>query len=440
VRPGFVILSLLPGILLLPVMFGLGSLIAVRINTIKPLPVTSTSDSRDARWQADIDFLILNLPRLHIDPFYVISEDDWREEALALRERVPTLSDEAVASGINRLMGMLGDGHTGLVLTGLFDEERVLYYPLRLTRFDDGFFVTAAFLEAQPAFGGQLLTINGTDVDEVITRLEPGFSYDAGNPYGLYVEAERELTWAFGLYAEGISDTLEQADYTFRTPDGDTLTLTLQSRPRDYYATLEGDALTRYAGTLPLYLQASRSGHNTYLQALPEHNALYLYYGSSQTGDLEFLTTTARALRMARRDNIARLIVDVRDNRGGNDVFSLLFSLRLRFHPLAQRGEIYVISGHHTFSAGFSVVAQLVNRANATSVGGIPGTRPNYFGNVRVFTLPYSGFTVFRPTTHTEKFSALQGATLYQPERLVAFTSADFLAGRDPYLSAILGE
>ena len=49
-------------------------------------PVASAlTTSRIERWQADIDYMVTWLPKLHVDPFHAVSRATWENAAAELR-------------------------------------------------------------------------------------------------------------------------------------------------------------------------------------------------------------------------------------------------------------------------------------------------------------------------------------------------------------------
>jgi C-terminal processing protease CtpA/Prc len=98
-------------------------------------------------------------------------------------------------------------------------------------------------------------------------------------------------------------------------------------------------------------------------------------------------------------------------------------------------GQLFVLTGKHTFSSGnwFAVVLQ--DNAIAKVVGEPTGNAPSSFGDILSFTLPESGlsFTLsfkrwYRPDP------ARDPADCVVPDVLVPVTRRDLVEGRDPVL------
>jgi len=76
------------------------------------------------------------------------------------------------------------------------------------------------------------------------------------------------------------------------------------------------------------------------------------------------------------------------------------------------------------------------NKTKALLVGEPTGGRPNHFGEVKTFTLPYSGLTISYSTNYF-RFAKDDTPSLL-PDIPAEPSSADYFAGRDPALEAIL--
>jgi hypothetical protein len=66
------------------------------------------------------------------------------------------------------------------------------------------------------------------------------------------------------------------------------------------------------------------------------------------------------------------------------------------------------------------------------------GNKPNRFGQLNVFTLPYSGLNVQYATKH---FVRMEGdPPILAPDILIERNWDDYMAGRDPVMDRILSD
>ena len=63
-------------------------------------------------WAADVDTLIASIRRIHPNPHRVFRPSAFDSVAAAVKARLPSLSPHAAALETQRLLAMVGDGHT----------------------------------------------------------------------------------------------------------------------------------------------------------------------------------------------------------------------------------------------------------------------------------------------------------------------------------------
>ena len=148
----------------------------------------------------------------------------------------------------------------------------------------------------------------------------------------------------------------------------------------------------------------------------------------------------------------AAVVIDQRLNGGGD--YTLTEDLMTDLPALLPARPLYVITGNATFSAGINSVAFL--RASGGErviiVGERIGDRERMYGETNAFELPNSGLGMtfntglhdvengcppFPQCYYRNYFSDVAAGRL-DPDIEIGLTAADYLAGRDPVLAAIL--
>jgi C-terminal processing protease CtpA/Prc len=145
-----------------------------------------------------------------------------------------------------------------------------------------------------------------------------------------------------------------------------------------------------------------------------------------------------RILRLARKPAFRRLIVDVRQNGGGNNstYFPLLDALKNRW--VVWRSRPVVLTGRTTFSAAGNFVAEVEQFTRARLVGEPPGGSANQWGDFAPVTLPNVGLEVMVATVYVERGRTGDTRPAIEPHVRVELSTEDWLAGRDPVLAAAL--
>ncbi len=132
-----------------------------------------------------------------------------------------------------------------------------------------------------------------------------------------------------------------------------------------------------------------------------------------------------------------KVVVDLRYNSGGDSSvwWPLLDALELR--QKEQGFPVYTLIGADTFSSGIIDALESRERLSATLIGSPTGGSVNGYGELESFTLPHMPITVSYSTKYFELVPGYEGSSLV-PDILVETTLADYLAGRDTVVEAVL--
>ncbi len=145
---------------------------------------------------------------------------------------------------------------------------------------------------------------------------------------------------------------------------------------------------------------------------------------------------SAALLSQLDKNRPRRLIIDLRDNGGGDFAVGREFIQSVAKRPwLNQKGLLYVLVGRATFSAAMTNAVDFRKLTNATLVGEPAGARPNGWQEVRRDFLPNSGLAV---SFSTKYYRFLPGQELVRPDTLVAPKFADWTSERDVAVETIL--
>jgi len=397
---------------------------------------------------ADLDYLLRELPRRH--PAFrektpearaIVSRFD--AAAAELRAALPGMRADEALAGFARLLASLGDGHTSLVIPAYS------LLPIDLYDFEEGLYVTAAPREHAELLGKRLVAIDGAPIAEIRAAMAAVISHDneaALSGQFRYRLVLPELLSGLGFIPEGATS----ARLTVEDGAGKRSVIDL---PFAVWA--EGKAQPdmlglSFEGQLPLCRTRTREPY--WCALAPGTKTLYLAYNSCRENPKrpmkDFQKEVAAYLESGKVD---RVLVDLRNNGGGaSGLFWSMERLLSRYanHPGTGRAAItvYVGIGRKTFSSA------ILNAVELRQGGGIPllspsskaifigeptGGRPNHYGDVRSFCLPNSGLRVQHSTKHFRMWKDDAADTL-APDISVPVTWADFAAGRDPLLNAVI--
>lgn len=252
-------------------------------------------------WHTDLDALAGGLINGHRDPFHTISPDQFAAVVARLHERIADLPDSAVLVGLDAVAATIGDGHT-FVET----DDHYRHFPLELFWYGDQLRVVRALIDDPRVPGARLVAIGGVEVRDIDQRLQSLIPQGENTWYERARSAER-LTRADVLAALDCLPTTATGVFTCADEDGAPFTAELTSLPPGakppWPAPSPDTPLRRRNPTEPLAYAA-----------LPEFDAAYANFRSYH--DIE--KTAAHLIAHLRETNPARLILDLRDNGGGN--------------------------------------------------------------------------------------------------------------------------
>ncbi len=425
-----------------------GAVIGAVVATATPAPPST----RDARWQRDIAYLAEKLPQVHVDGVTGVSRARWDARAASLESDVPRLNNGQVMLGIMRLVALLKDDET-LVQTSSRDP---LVYPVDLQWIDGQLDLIGVPPGQRRLLGAQLDAVNSHPVSTILAQLRPLVDHQ---DQGIFAASEAQdmaspelLDWL------SFTHSLQSAAFTVRTVTGDTVTVRLhavkalglpwvrtlllkaQSAPagsvdipeEELQLTAEGSTTLAHV-PLPLYEQNLLRPY--WLQVLAAQQAVYLKYNDclSSAG---FQQIADQALAVLRQHPEYRLIVDLRDNPGGDsDPFQTLIDGITANSAINQRGRVFGLINQQTDSAATVDAGNLSQQTNATMIGQpVEDPIDEYGDDDGVLKLPYWGVSVQYTTAVVNR----TGVPLVGPDITVAPTIQQVLAGQDPVLQAAL--
>ncbi len=388
------------------------------------------SQSRDDRWRQDLQYLASNLQQTHPNLFFQMSQQDFNQAVAQLDASISSKADYEIMVEMARIVALAGDGHTSLSLTQNRTGFRT--YPLKLYWFDDGLYVTQAASNLASALGTRLVAIGGTSIDQAYALAAGAISHDTE----IWVKAVSPdyLVTPEILQALGIVPDLDKAAFTFENSDGTRMTLTIAAPARG--DTVDWLYLPHHAQpSTPVYLRHPNLYY--WFDYLPDSRTLYFQYNRCQeAATLPFAAFLQQLLDFVAVNDIARFVVDLRNNGGGSTLIiqPLLDAFRQQVarQALDPASQVFVIVGRETFSS--AVLNAIDFRSlGATLVGEQGGSKPSGYGTVTILVLPNSGLQV---SCSTHKYPDSLGDALV-PDVPAVLSFADYMAERDPALEAL---
>jgi len=391
-----------------------------------------------APWPANLASLTQQLESLEGLPFPGISVADFNANAAALAEASATLPDPLIRTLLEALVSSIGVAHTDVE----WPSTTPFYYlPLTFYWFDDGIYITAASAPYQRLLGGRLLSVGGTPTSEVTGRLTTLVPTE-NDQWPKYVIPYRLPITDF-LYGTGLTDTTASAQIRVaprgalpgeggRLPQAspNSAGFTVQALPRSQMPPM----IQAYQGDLPLYRQHPE--RNYWATVIDGGATVYFQYNSCTEDPTQASSDfLAQLNQMLAAGSVRRLIVDMRNNTGGSATILDPWIEQIKTTRFNHAGKLYVIVGKATFSAAMEASDFFRDGTAAIFVGEPTGGKPQFVLRRGDFGLPNFGLRV--SYSHGAEGASDPSPTLV-PDIPAGLTFANYMAGEDPALDAIL--
>lgn len=390
--------------------------------------------SRDEGWRRDIDYLVAELRRTN--PSNSPIPTAFFERAAALRTAVPSFTDAQVVFGISSAMAALERGHTGLWLGAPGTRAGLDFrpMPIRLHAFPEGVFITEAWGEAEGLAGAQVLRFGRVSATHAMTQLAAATSRES--PMETFFALPRLLNRPAFLNGMGATTRTDRAELGLRLRDGRTVTRVIavddEPPPEQWRRKLNAPP----GVPAPLLFRNLREAH--WLQALPEHKAVYIQVNNMVDDPDESLADFGLKARQEIETAKARnVVIDLRHNNGGNS-FQYTELLRTLTGFSAREGNIvYALVGRGIYSAAANFTTDLERIVRPIFVGEPSSATGNQWGDEAGFSLPYSGLRGSFSGARWQLSHPWDERRSISPQVPVQLTAAAYFKGRDPALEVV---
>lgn len=393
--------------------------------------------SRDDGLTFDLDYLVAESQRLHADSRRPAFSEKFLKQADQLRNDIPDITDAAVMAGFMRLLAALNDGHTALYGP---DPDSPLdlnakRLPFKFYGFEEGIYIIDDGTPAKSFLGQRVAKIGDLTIDDVLSRLSD------------FRGVDNSMTWRWmgPQFYLGQLQMLELIGAT-ASPDEVLLTLVDSSGKVTTQTAAGGDfefrrklrPLRDNVEDAPLYL--SRVDDPYWLKTFESEDALYFQFNQVRNdGDESIEEFSKRLTSRLEKDRPTSLIVDVRHNNGGNNsLVKPLVQTIIAYEQANDKNRVFVITGRNTFSAAQNFVNRIEQWTDAIFVGEPSASSPNFVGEETTLLLPYSRLRGSISNLYWQDSQPYDQRRWISPRLPVAQTAADYFAGRDAALAAVL--
>jgi len=410
-------------------------LMCLVFSPVSPGAMLAAQEKATDGWIEDIDLLGMALEEKHPDLYHRMDPPAFRRELATVAAHTGDRSLFGLAVRLQQAVAGLGDAHTAVNYHFLINKENIL--PLEFFWFEEGIIVMKTARTCSRIMGKKLVSVNGFPVEQVIDSLATLLV--SQNPSLIKAETVRMIPWAqllqhFGFAGEdGVT-----MDFGDAGVQGERVHFPLPV-PEDHSVAVEPDSVPEGWKERKAYFRD---------RYFPGENLYYIQYNHCWSREVEekhgsgagalfmpsFREFEKRVFRHLRREEIDRLVIDLRFNGGGEGSQGSAFIEKLSRSKFNGKGKICVIQGRNTSSTGLIHLDELRRKTDAVTVGEPTGGRPNHFGEVRRFVLPETGLVVNYPTCY-HRLAEGDPPTI-RPDIEVPLCFRDYMSGIDAFLQA----
>jgi hypothetical protein len=383
--------------------------------------------------RADLRLLTQQMEQIHPNLFHGMTREEWSRAVADLDARLARLDRDQTLVEFMRLVARVSargrDGHMHALPT---DEAHPGLLPLQIYFFSDGLYVVGALPPYAELVGSRITAFDGHPVDEVTRAVEPLVARDneASVPLfmPLYLLIPNVLS-GLGLTPADrpVPITVERSGVA-RTVDVAKVSWSRYlewTMPRGIFRLPARDSVWLRRAAKPFWWRY-----------LPSSRTLFVQYNAVH-GPPSSLVTALR--RRAGRRGVARVVIDLRHNGGGDNTSYNALLAALRRPPFNRPRRLYVLLGRLTFSAAGNFATEVDLRTRAIFVGEPMGGGLNQYGQGTVVTLSRLPIPLAVPVaTQFYEYAPGDPRTTITPEVPAPLGSSDYFAGRDPALRAAI--
>ena len=394
------------------------------------------STDRVSGWRSDIDTLIEKIKSEH----YIYSRQPLPNslitEAENLKKNVPDFSDERMLIELQRIMFQLGDGHCYVLPFGAAKVQSH-YLPLHFYQFPDGLFIIDADSPYKKLIGYKVIKIGPVVPEKFLDDMTHFISED--NTMGAFWIGPFFLRFHGMLESYGLKAADTTVTLTMKNSNGEILKEDIAFVPVPRLRGIPKLVPSQLPGSPPPPLYLSNLQKSYWIKELSGNNALYFEFNQVINDPDESLASFSNDLDSElQQKKITTLIVDVRNNNGGNGelIYPLLKVLE-SFDAKDSGRKLYIITGRNTFSAAQIFISLLNHDTHAIFAGEPSSSKTNFVGEENDLQLPWSGALCSISNRYHENIPGDKRQWI-EPDIKISLSSTDYFANRDPVLTTIL--
>jgi len=380
-------------------------------------------------WIEDLNHLVVKMEE-HPGFKSELSKKEFHKITKEIKANIPSMTNGEVTMEFYRLCAFFKDAHTFPVFPGI----NLHNFPLRIFRFEEGWYIIDAGRDYKDLIGKKILKIGSTDIENIYKIHSKYISAESRTGrLDRFTYIALMLEW---LKTQGYIPDTGKGIFTLENKDGEQFTKEIKPVKGLFYT---------YWG---LFRKVDNSQSTVFenfrkekykIELLEKSKTLYIQCNAMSPEIEEF---SEQIIKFTERHSFERCIIDLRNNTGGNDINDEKFISAIKNNTLInQRGKLFVLIGRYTLSAGVVLANKLQLQTKAIFIGEPTAQGSAFYANPDFVFLPHSKMLILVSTTSTTRAQAIwpfETGTEIAPDIEVKYTHEDYLAGKDPAIEAVM--
>ena len=380
----------------------------------------------------DYDLLVEKIRETHPNPYHANSKKIWDKTIVKARKQLHNDNPLGIAE-FYKLIALLNDSHSRINLQfgpghgEMQDIPSVMqeYYPFHTYVFSDGVWITKA--ADTNLLGRKIVKINGIPIKEIAERIRP------------YMPVENEAGFA-GFFPYAVRSPLFFAAADIISDITDVIKVDLENEEVEIRPGKE-DLISLLDTT---NISLARYWKSDETLSIREENE-NLIVDIREIADTEKMSMKQLGLKLDEklqqvetRKKIKRLIIDIRQNGGGNnylnqEIVHAIIRNRWINHP----GKVFCLIDRWTFSAAINMANSLERQTWALFAGEAFSAPINHYGDSTKIELPHTGLIVRISTLYWQDSEPRDQRRAIIPDIHVNLTYNQYIKGEDPVIAAV---
>jgi hypothetical protein len=361
----------------------------------------------------DLHHFKTELPQRHKNLYAKIAEAEFLKKVNNIEQKATTLTNESFEIELYKLIKEIGDEHTRL------EPAYKTIYPVSFDFFKEGIFVTGTNAENAGLLYKQLNGVDKQSTRNILNQVKTIVKDDNASYFDLYFQ--QFINNPRVLKGLNIITNDTKAIYLL---DNKRTELTAVDK-KSYRPTVKPDLL-RFKHTDDYWFELIDNG-----------KTLYFNYQECREDERKpFVDFTNELFSLIEKEMPEKIIIDLRNNMGGNSGIIHPFMEKLKKSHLNKKGKLFVLIGKSTFSSALMNAVELKRNYHSILVGESTSGTVNHYGEVRGFSLPNSQLVVGYSTRFWEVWKGYDGPL--RPDVKVEYSIHNFRKNIDEGIAYIL--